>query len=249
MPRTSTASTNQTTARTETMTIDDPGSSIGTPLHPVPAQTGAGKQSGTTSVRWRALLLGCVTAAVLSALLAGVIGYRLGHAVPDDNSAEAGFARDMQVHHSQAVQMAFIVRDKSKNPTIRTIAYDIISTQQQQAGQMFGWLEQWRLPQASTQPPMSWMPTTHVRQTTTHRGARMPGMASESQLSQMRSLVGAAADRRFLTLMIAHHRGGVTMAEAIQPLTHHAAVDSLAAAIETSQRAEIAQMSRLRATL
>ena len=71
----------------------------------------------------------------------------------------------------------------------------------------------------------------------------------ESQLSQLRSLVGAAADRRFLTLMIAHHRGGVTMAEAIRPLTHNAAVDSLAAAIETSQRAEIAQMSRLRATL
>ncbi|NNG40747.1 DUF305 domain-containing protein [Flexivirga sp. ID2601S] len=65
----------------------------------------------------------------------------------------------------------------------------------------------------------------------------------------MRSFVGAPADRRFLTLMIAHHRGGVTMTEAIQPLTHNAAVDSLAAAIETSQRAEIAQMSRLRATL
>ncbi|MFC6706620.1 DUF305 domain-containing protein [Flexivirga alba] len=228
------------------MIIDDAGSSIGTPLHP---RTGAETQSVTTSVRWRALLLGCVTAAVLSALLAGVIGYRLGHAVPDGNSAEAGFARDMQVHHSQAVQMAFIIRDKSKNPTIRTIAYDVISTQQQQAGQMFGWLELWRLPQAATQPPMSWMPTTHVRQTATHRGPRMPGMASESQLSQLRSLVGAAADRRFLTLMIAHHRGGVTMAEAIQPLTHNAAVDSLAAAIETSQRAEIAQMSRLRATL
>ncbi|MBB2892041.1 DUF305 domain-containing protein [Flexivirga oryzae] len=231
------------------MTIDDPAGSLDLARSPRAGRAGAAARSGGTSARAWVLALGCVASAVVAVLLAGVVGYRAGDAVPGNDSAEAGFARDMQVHHAQAVQMAFIIRDKSKNPTIKTIAFDIINTQQQQAGQMFGWLEQWRLPQAATQQPMSWMPTTHVGQATTHRGASMPGMASQSQLTQLRSLIGPAADRRFLTLMIAHHRGGVTMAEAIQPLTGNAAVNTLAAAIETSQRAEIAQMTRLRATL
>lgn len=63
----------------------------------------------------------------------------------------------MQTHHNQAVQMAMIVRDKSTDPTIRTIAYDIITSQQQQAGQLYGWLVQWGLPQTSSETGMAWM--------------------------------------------------------------------------------------------
>lgn len=76
---------------------------------------------------------------------------------PDDSSAEAGFARDMQTHHAQAVEMALIVREKSTDPTLRALAYDIITSQQQQMGQIYAWLEQWGLPQDSRQPAMAWM--------------------------------------------------------------------------------------------
>lgn len=40
-------------------------------------------------------------------------------------------------------------------------------------------------------------------------------MATPAQLDQMRSARGTDADRLFLTLMIAHHRGGVAMADAV----------------------------------
>lgn len=51
---------------------------------------------------------------------------------PGNDSAEAGFARDMIVHHSQAVEMAGIVRDRTQNDRIKTLATDIALTQQAQ---------------------------------------------------------------------------------------------------------------------
>ena len=123
--------------------------------------------------------------------------------------------------------MAFIIRDKTTNSTIRTIAYDIITTQQQQAGQMYGWLAQWRLHQTGSEPPMAWMGSGHHMGSPASTGSTMPGMATPAQLAQLRAATGPAADRLFLTLMIAHHRGGIGMARAIQPMTENPAVDYL----------------------
>jgi len=61
-------------------------------------------------------------------------------AVPDAGP-DAGFARDMQAHHAQAVGMALVIRDKSDNEEILAIAYDIATTQQHQSGQLFAWLQ------------------------------------------------------------------------------------------------------------
>ncbi len=44
---------------------------------------------------------------------------------PGDSSAEAGFARDMAVHHAQAVEMAEIVRDKTESEDVRLLASDM----------------------------------------------------------------------------------------------------------------------------
>ncbi|MFF1385617.1 DUF305 domain-containing protein [Arthrobacter sp. NPDC058288] len=74
-----------------------------------------------------------------------------------DSGADAGFARDMQAHHAQAVKMALLIRDKSADPEIRAVAYDIATSQQQQNGQLFAWLQDWGLPQAGTAPPRAWM--------------------------------------------------------------------------------------------
>ena len=78
-------------------------------------------------------------------------------APPSTMSAEAGFARDMQEHHNQAVELALIVRDRTDDPDTRLLAYDIATSQSQQSGQMFGWLAEWGLPQAPAEPSMTWM--------------------------------------------------------------------------------------------
>ncbi|HEX2893372.1 MAG TPA: DUF305 domain-containing protein [Marmoricola sp.] len=200
----------------------------------------------------------------LALFTAGLVGYGLaGDPTPRDTSAEAGFARDMQTHHQQAVQMSFLIRERSDDPAIRTLAYDIITSQQQQSGQMYGWLTQWGLPQTSPDPPMAWMsdPTASRPSKSTGRTPNMehsstpmprmsgigtmPGMASPADLQRLESSKGPAAERLFLKLMIDHHRGGVSMADAVLDRTQRPEVRALASAIVTAQSAEITQMQKL----
>jgi uncharacterized protein (DUF305 family) len=195
-----------------------------------------------------------VAVAILAAAAALLLLWPRGAGTPGDRSAEAGFARDMQVHHAQAVDMAFIIRDKTTDPTLRAIAFDIITTQQQQSGQMAAWLQMWGLPATGPEPPMAWMgrhPGHEAADPTTSTGAGqpMPGMATAAQLTELKTSEGRAAERTFLTLMIDHHRGGVLMADAVLTSTHQPQVRRLAAAIASSQRAEIQQMTELLARL
>jgi uncharacterized protein (DUF305 family) len=179
-------------------------------------------------------------------------------AAPGTRSAEAGFARDMQMHHDQAVEMSMIVRDRTDDEEIRLLAYDIATAQARQSGQMFGWLAVWGLSQASPEPPMTWMHRPAAAQANGHEHgsgesaaapteipSTMPGMATREQLDELRSASGVEAERRFLELMIAHHAGGVDMAEAVLDRSATRSVDDLARSVITSQESEIRLMERL----
>ena len=156
---------------------------------------------------------------------------------PGDDSVEAGFARDMMVHHAQAVEMAEIVRDRTESEEIKILATDIALTQQAQIGMMQGWLDVWGLPASSTEPAMAWMghPTE----------GRMPGMASPEEVNRLRELPPQEADVLFLRLMIEHHRAAIPMARTVLEQSNHPAVEELAGAIASSQRAEIETMQAM----
>ena len=156
---------------------------------------------------------------------------------PGDSSAEAGFARDMAVHHAQAVEMAEIVRDKTQSDEIRTMAVDMALTQQAQIGRMQGWLDVWDLPMTGTEPSMSWMghPTE----------GRMPGMASPEEINRLRNASPDEADKLFLQLMIPHHQAAVPMAEAVLKRTDRPEVERLATSIVASQKAEVEIMREM----
>ena len=186
-----------------------------------------------------ALLVGVVVGAALALLFfartPGDVPAALG--APGEDSAEAGFARDMIVHHAQAVQMAEIVRGKTESEEIRTLAADIALTQQAQIGQMQGWLQVWDLPPTGTEPAMSWMghPTE----------GRMPGMAAPEELDRLQRASPEEADVLFLQLMIPHHEAALPMAEAVLEETEREEVQQLAAAVATSQEAEIRVLQEL----
>src|SRR3712207_4100223 len=150
------------------------------------------------------LILLLAAAAVLFAALA--LWLYLSNATPGEESAEAGFARDMSVHHAQAVEMAEIVRDKTESEEVRLMAADMALTQQGQIGRMQGWLDAWSLPATGTEPAMSWMghPTE----------GRMPGMASPEEIERLQNAPPEEADKLFFRLMIPHHQAAVPMAEA-----------------------------------
>jgi uncharacterized protein (DUF305 family) len=187
---------------------------------------------------------GVLFATSLCAIAALLIASRSG--APRDDSAEAGFARDMATHHAQAVEMSFVIRDKSSDEALRTLAYDIIVTQSTQRGVFMGWLQEWGLPQASTRPRMAWMPGhAQTAAVPTPGMALMHGMASDDALRRLRVAQKSDAETLFLQLMIRHHEGGVIMARALEGLSRRAHVVQMAKSIENSQRVEIAQMTEL----
>ena len=67
---------------------------------------------------------------------------------PGTDSPEAGFSRDMQVHHAQAIEMAMEIYRKTDDDELRVLSYDIATGQAGQRGEMFDWLVQWGLSQS-----------------------------------------------------------------------------------------------------
>ena len=186
--------------------------------------------------------------AALAALAIGVLGtvwvVQVRSSPPSDFGADAGFARDMQTHHAQAVEMAFLVRDRSDDEELRTVAYDIITSQQQQAGQMYGWLVQWGLDQTGSRPPMAWVGGEHAAAHARPDGT-MPGMATPAQLAELKAATGVEAERIFLRLMIAHHTGGVAMAQAARDDARTPEVRTLSGAIAAAQTSEIQLLQQM----
>ncbi|MBT2511028.1 DUF305 domain-containing protein [Streptomyces sp. ISL-98] len=218
-----------------------------------------------TRTHWAAvtavvLALLFATAAVTAAAGSGGEDDTHGVGTPAADSADAGFARDMSVHHQQAVEMSFIVRDRTKDEEVRRLAYDIANTQANQRGMMLGWLDLWELPKVSSDEPMAWMAGAggssghgghgavggaahgahEVRD-----GALMPGMATKSELDKLREADGKQAEILYLQLMTDHHKGGVTMAQGCVERCEVGTERALAQGMVDAQESEIALMTDL----
>ncbi|MET9347326.1 DUF305 domain-containing protein [Streptomyces termitum] len=164
--------------------------------------------------------------------------------VPGTASADAGFARDMSVHHQQAVEMSFIVRDRTRDEEVRRLAYDIANTQANQRGMMLGWLDMWGLPKVeSGTAPMTWMDMPVTGDSAPKDGALMPGMATNAQLDALRKASGKEAEVLYLKLMTAHHRGGVHMAQGCVERCRVPLQRDLAQGMVDAQESEMALMA------
>lgn len=181
-----------------------------------------------------------VAIALLIVVLIGAfiwIATQTGADMPGEDSAEVGFARDMIVHHSQAVEMALLLYDRTENTALKAIALDMLLSQQSQIGQMQGWLALWDVSFAGSDLPMEWMamPVEGL----------MPGLATDDEMAALRAASGVEADRLFIQLMIPHHESGVHMAQGIVERTDIDAVRILAESIIASQRREIEELEHL----
>lgn len=168
------------------------------------------------------------------------LGGEQGPAVPGSDSVDAGFSRDMAVHHLQGVEMANVALEGSENPEVRQLAFDISSTQTNQTGRMQGWLSLWGVSPTGGEP-MAWLGAGGHGHAMAD-GGLMPGMATEEELAELRSLSGAAFDVEFLRLMIRHHQGGREMAEYAAEHAEVPAVARLARTIAETQTAETGTM-------
>ncbi|MGW3244148.1 DUF305 domain-containing protein [Streptomyces sp. NPDC001070] len=186
---------------------------------------------------------GAMVLVVLAALAFSLLTARHGggSGTPGTDSADASFARDMAIHHQQAVEMSLVVRDRTDDEDVRRLAYDVINTQANQRGMLLGWLEVWGLPKSSSKPPMTWM--GHDMAYTPHDGSLMPGMATNTELARLSAAKGEAAAVLYLQLLTAHHKGGVAMAASAADLARTEEVKRLAAGMVRGQDAEIELMA------
>ena len=189
---------------------------------------------------------------IAALLLALTTGVAIGVLIPilqrpGDESAEAGFARDMQTHHTQAVEMSMVLYGRSTDAELKTIAWDIALTQQAQIGIMSTWLANWHLSPTGPGPAMAWMNTPPIHGEKPMAGAPMtvnadglmPGMASAAELNQLRTASSPQLDILYCQLMIRHHLGGITMIDGILARTDRSEVRELAEPMRTSQRLDI----------
>ncbi len=140
------------------------------------------------------VILVCVLA-VAALVIAGTTGWLIGSsssgpATVTESSVDAGFARDMSTHHTQAIEMANYARDYTSDPSIKILARDIETQQYFQLGEMQGWLDVWNLSRSSSEPVMGWM-NGHEQLTS---DGLMPGMATPAEVNKLETLTGKALD-------------------------------------------------------
>lgn len=168
------------------------------------------------------------------------------------NDADVAFARDMVPHHEQAIVMSDIILAKQGiDPRVTELAEQIKAAQGPEIATMQQWLTQWGASAPSGHEPSGHGPSGHEG----HDMGGDPsahaamGMMTEEQLEQLRQAQGVDAERLFLTGMITHHEGAVTMAQTqVDTGQSQEAVELAHEIIETQQR-EIATMRDLLASL
>ncbi|HEY5857237.1 MAG TPA: DUF305 domain-containing protein [Aldersonia sp.] len=197
--------------------------------------------------------------AVLGIIAAIAVGFALGFfarlplddggtETPGADSVDVGFAQDMSVHHSQAAEMASIALTQSQDQAVRNLAYDILTTQQNQIGQMQGWLSLWGQPSLPSGEYMTWMSSDDGQShdhSTAGGSAQMPGMASSAEMSALRQATGTALDVQFLQLMLRHHQGGLPMMEYAAEYAQTSTVRQLAQTMVNTQTSESTLMTQM----
>lgn len=183
---------------------------------------------------------------LIAVLLLGV-GYGAGLLTPrlrapGDDSVEAGFARDMSVHHAQAVRMSILEYANGENDTVRRLAYDMATSQEYQMGVMETWLQHWHLAPTTDRDPMSWVPKY---KTMMQADGRMPGMASNDEMTRLEKAKGRDADILFCQLMIRHHLGGIHMINTVLAESDVDEVRALATSMKNGQQAEVDALNLL----
>jgi uncharacterized protein (DUF305 family) len=153
--------------------------------------------------------------------------------------ADIRFMSAMIGHHGQALTMARMAATHGASPPVLRLAERILNGQEDEIASMQRWLRDRGEP--VPEPGHG-----------DHHGHHMPGMLSQEQLEQLDQARGPDFDRLFLTFMIQHHRGAVTMVKELFGTPGAAQDDTVfkfADDVGVDQTTEIARMERMLAGL
>jgi uncharacterized protein (DUF305 family) len=154
------------------------------------------------------------------------------HRREDDspNSADIAYVQMMIDHHEQALKMARLAPDRAKSKELKGLASRIADVQGAEIDMMEGWLDEHGA----------------EKDAAGHQHPKMRGMATPRQLKDLEAAEGAAFDRIFLDLMIAHHEGAIAMAGDVKAEGNNIRAEEMADDVIASQTTEIARMEDMR---
>jgi uncharacterized protein (DUF305 family) len=159
--------------------------------------------------------------------------------LPPRSEADVSFMQGMIMHHSQAVEMTALIASHTENKELRSLGARISSSQSDEIKFMKRWLAaRGERPSMAT----SEMPGMDMSQ---EKMPLMPGMLTPEQMNALRKAKGAEFDRLFLTGMIQHHNGALTMVKDLFDTAgagQDAELFNFATDADNSQRAEISIM-------
>lgn len=173
---------------------------------------------------------GAIGFAVLVAVIAGFLLFGGG----DDAAAtetDGAFVTEMAPHHESAVEMAQIALERAQHPEIEELATSIISTQEEEIGQL-----------SSIHERLYGEPLEEGDHGTLGLPAEEMGMTMESSSLE----TAEPFDRAFIDMMVPHHQGAILMARIELEEGEDDEAKELANAIIEAQTDEIEQMNSWR---
>jgi uncharacterized protein (DUF305 family) len=156
--------------------------------------------------------------------------------LPPRSQADVAFMQGMIMHHAQAVEMTALIASHTENENLRLLGARISRSQSDEIKFMKRWLAARGEPISMAMLGMADMKTSGQPMT------MMPGMLTPAQMDALRKAKGVDFDQLFLTGMIQHHNGALTMVKDLFETAgagQDADVFNFATDADNTQRAEI----------
>jgi uncharacterized protein (DUF305 family) len=163
---------------------------------------------------------------------------------PPYTAADVHFMSGMIHHHAQAVLIAGWAPSHDASPSLRALCERIVVGQRDEIGLMRRWLQARHEDVPDSNAGHTVMPgMDHT--------PMMPGMLTPEQLVQLDRARGPEFDRLFLSFMIQHHQGAITMVNQLfgQGAGEQETVFRFASDVFADQSTEIARMQKMLAAL
>ena len=162
--------------------------------------------------------------------------------LPPRSQADVEFMQGMIMHHAQAVEMTALIGSHTENNELRLLGARISSSQSDEIRFMRRWLAARGESLSMAMPGMPDMDKPGQAR------SLMPGMLSPEQMDSLRKAKGAEFDKLFLTGMMQHHDGALTMVKDLFDTAgagQDAELFNFATDVDSGQRAEIRIMQTM----
>ena len=167
--------------------------------------------------------------------------------LPPISQKDVEFMQGMIMHHAQAVEMTALIGSHTTNKQLGLLGARI---SQSQSAEM-DFMKRWLLARGkSTEMKMQDMDDMDMpgMNMSSHHEMLMPGMLTAKQMDALRKAKGTEFDRLFLTGMIQHHTGALTMVKELYDNAgtgQDAELFSFTTDVDSGQRAEIRIMQNM----